>query len=98
MNRIVLQLWEESEKGWGVRPDGCSIHIDNISRDNYVNSIYKDRSDVVPDSYDRVIGDPIEAFIGDLLYKTLEMESSIRLMEHEFNNLVNLEDIIIKEC
>ena len=27
MNRCYFQRWEESERGWGVRPDGCSLHL-----------------------------------------------------------------------
>lgn len=97
MNKVILQLWEESERGWGVRPDGCSMHIDNTNRDKYVRDVYKDRTDDVPDSYERVIGEPIEAFIEDGLYEIIKRDSSVRLLEHELNNLVNLEDIIIKD-
>ena len=24
---VVAVQWEESERGWGVRPDGCSLHV-----------------------------------------------------------------------
>ena len=27
MNKCILQIWEESERGWGTRPGGCSLHI-----------------------------------------------------------------------
>ncbi len=25
---VIIQNWEESERGWGTRPDGWTIHID----------------------------------------------------------------------
>jgi len=28
---FVVQAWEESERGWGVRPDGLSIHLESVS-------------------------------------------------------------------
>lgn len=96
MNKIILQLWEESERNWGVRPDGCSIHLDYNNRDSFVNDFYSNREENVPDVYERAFGEPFFAFVQDDLFKILEIDKSIRLLEHEFNNLVNLEEIIIK--
>jgi len=96
MNKVVLQLWEESEKGFGTRPDGCSIHIDLNNRNNYIKSIYDSRGDVVPETYDKIIGSELEAFIDDELFKKLNVEKSIRLIEPELNNLIKFEELIIK--
>ena len=49
MNKIVLQLWEESERGWGIRPDGCSIHLDDKERSTFIDNEYSNRSESVPD-------------------------------------------------
>jgi len=97
MNKVILQRWEESERNWGTRPDGCSLHLDNINRDNYINDIYKDRKDDVPETYDRIVGTPIDVFIDDSLFEILKVEKSLRLQENELNNLVNLEELIIKK-
>jgi hypothetical protein len=99
MNKIVLQLWEESGRKWGVRPDGCSIHIDSAERDRYVESIYSARrgSESVPEEYDRIVGSPIESYIDDALFETLKKDKSIRLAQHEMNNLVGMEDLIIRD-
>jgi len=96
MNKVILQLWEESERGWGTRPDGCSLHTDFSNRKQYVESLYEGRSEVAPDVYERVIGDPIPAFVTDNLYNRILKDKSIRLFENELNNLINLEEIIIK--
>ncbi len=96
MNKVVLQLWEESERGFGTRPDGCSIHIDSDNRNNYIKSIYDSRSDKVPNTYDKIIGSELEAFIDDELFKKLNDEKSLRLIEPELNNLIKFEELIIK--
>lgn len=95
MNKVILQLWEESERGWGTRPDGCSIHIDLKNQKEYIKKFYEDRSGDVPDVYERVVGDPIEAFIDDKLYVIIERDKTVRLFENELNNLINMEEIII---
>ena len=38
MKRVYLQYWEESEKNWGVRPDGCSIHLTLDNHKDYIDS------------------------------------------------------------
>ena len=96
MNKVVLQLWEESERGFGTRPDGCSIHIDSDNRNNYIKSIYDSRGDKVPNTYDKIIGSELEAFIDDELFKNLNDEKSLRLIEPELNNLIKFEELIIK--
>jgi hypothetical protein len=57
MEKVLLQYWEESERGWGVRPDGASLHKDMDSHKEYVDRIYDAREfeNVVPDEYDRVV-------------------------------------------
>jgi hypothetical protein len=95
MNKVILQLWEESERGWGTRPDGCSIHIDLKNQKEYIKKFYEDRSGDAPDVYERVVGDPIEAFIDDKLYVIIERDKTVRLFENELNNLINMEEIII---
>jgi len=96
MNKVILQLWEESERGFGTRPDGCSIHIDSDNRNNYIKSIYDSRKDEVPNTYDKIIGSELEAFIDDELFKKLNEEKSLRLIEPELNNLIKFEELIIK--
>lgn len=99
MNKIVLQLWEESIRGSGSRPDGCSIHVDISERDRYVESVYSARrgSDSVPDEYERIVGGPVEAYIDDAMFESLKSEKSIRLAQHQMNNLVGMEDIILRD-
>jgi hypothetical protein len=52
MNKCIFQYWEESERGYGVRPGGCSIHSSLEEHMNFINSIYSSRTDKVPQGYD----------------------------------------------
>ncbi len=97
MNKVILQLWEESERGWGVRPDGCSLHVDLVERDSYLKSIYDERGDEVPYEYDRIVGDSVSAFIDDDLFRSLTEEKTVRLTQNSLNNLISLNELIIKE-
>lgn len=99
MNRCFIQLWERSEKNFGLRPDGCSLHIDLWEREKYLIELYSRREKlaIVPVEYDRPLGDPLECFITDVLWEKLKERGFLRLFENEKNNLINMEDIIIKD-
>lgn len=91
---IILQLWEESIKGKGSRPDGCSIHIDLDARLDYINTEYELRqSNVIPDEYEVAVGAPIEVHVTDNIYNILKEVKSIRLLQTELRNLVDLKEI-----
>ena len=91
---IILQLWEESIKGKGSRPDGCSIHIDLDARLDYINREYELRqSNVIPDEYEVAVGAPIEVNVTDNIYNIIKEAKSIRLLQTELRNLVELKEI-----
>jgi len=95
MTKIYLQYWEESERGWGVRPDGCSIHISLDDHKKYLNIIYEGRNPTeVPYEYDRVCGEPIEAFVKDSLLSVMT-NGTLRLFQYEMNNLIKLKELNI---
>jgi hypothetical protein len=94
MNKCIFQYWEESERGYGVRPGGCSIHSSLEEHMNFINSIYSSRTDEVPQEYDRVVGDPIVCFVSDEIFERILLDSSIRISENEKNNLIDFEDLI----
>ena len=99
MNKVILQIWEESERGWGTRPDGCSMHIDLKERENYIQSIYDSRKsdESIPDEYERIVGEGVEAFIEDALFELVQKDKSLRLTQYQMNNLMGMEEITIKE-
>lgn len=94
MKSVYLQYWEESERGWGVRPDGCSLHLTLDNHKSYVNKIYDDRDpNVIPDEYDRTVGDPIVVSVSDDIFNELSNLGSIRLMQNSLTNLKNMGEI-----
>lgn len=57
---VIRQNWEESERGWGVRPDGYTLSLTEEDRKKYVeyyNKKYNNESSV-PDCYTRTSGEP----------------------------------------
>jgi hypothetical protein len=98
MNKVVLQFWEESIRGKSPIQDGCSIHLDTQERIKYINSIYDGRNENnIPDEYERTVGDELVAFIEDSLFEKLTKDKSIRIYQHQFKNLLNMSELIIKE-
>jgi hypothetical protein len=98
MNRCFFQRWEESERGWGVRPDGCSLHVNSDLYNKYLSDIYGDRQGkTIPHQYDRIVGGLIECFVSDILFNSLKESKDMRLMEHEMTNLISLQEIIFKK-
>jgi hypothetical protein len=98
MNKVVLQFWEESIRGKSPIEDGCSVHLDSPERIKYINSIYVGRNESnIPDEYERIVGGEIEAYIEDELFKLLQNDKSLRIYQHQYSNLFNMNEIIIKE-
>jgi len=65
MTKVVVQKWEESERGWGVRPDGYSIHLTDADRHAYINKYWDSMpKSFVPDEYSRPSGTPYVAEVN----------------------------------
>lgn len=95
MKIATIQLWEVSNSDNSIISDGCSLHLDKTFRDEFVKDTYVDRSDNdIPKSYERISG--IESFIQvpENIWNIINEEKNIRLSEVEFNNLMNLKQII----
>lgn len=74
---VIVQNWEESERSWGVRPDGFTVHISKEQRDAYVswyNQTFNNLSEA-PDEYTRVSGAPIEVEVDDKLFERIRRAS-----------------------
>lgn len=67
---IWVQRWEESERGWGTRPDGYTLHIDREHIRLFEKTL-RDREQEgnlngeVPDEYSRPCGLPFQTDISD---------------------------------
>jgi hypothetical protein len=95
MNKVILQLWEESNQNDGVFSNGCSIHINEDERIKFVSNIYSNReSSYIPNEYDSVVGEGIEVFVTDSIYNLVDVSKSIKISEVELQNLIKFEDLI----
>ena len=59
--RITVQKWEESERGWGTRPDGFSLHLNQADRESFIKGYWDSMPDSVRDEYSRPDGTPYTA-------------------------------------
>lgn len=48
--------WEESERGWGTRPDGFSFHRSEEESEQYLKEFFARQPKEVPDEYSRPLG------------------------------------------
>ena len=68
-----IQEWEESEIGWGIRPDGVYYYATEEDAKTYTASQLKDMRDgekrmyggLVPDEYSRPSGKPYFSPVSD---------------------------------
>lgn len=81
VHTVLYQAWEESERGWGVRPDGYSLHVDRAHRDKFVDALLKRQSEYfkgrglkdgdVPDEYTRTSGEPVPVSVTAIVFRQL---------------------------
>jgi chaperonin GroEL (HSP60 family) len=93
MNKCILQRWEFFD-GKDYLPSGSTIHIDKNSHNKYLENIYNRKES---ESLDVVLGTYINCFVSDSIFDSLTQRKTIILSENELNNLISLEDIIIRE-
>ncbi|MBP9757487.1 MAG: hypothetical protein KBD06_02715 [Candidatus Pacebacteria bacterium] len=55
---VVRQDWLESERGWGCRPDGYSLHRTSGDVQEFVRDYWARMPDAIPDEYSRPEGSP----------------------------------------
>jgi len=98
MNKVIFQFWENSIEDFDVIPDGCSLHIDDLEYVRWIENIYSDRDvNLVPQEYDRIVGDRLIAFIEDDLFTKVENFKTVRLSQNQLNNLILMDEIVIKD-
>ena len=74
MKKVFAQNWEESERGWGVRPDGVTLHATLAKMNEYKKKFFSSQpgrsaDGSAPDEYTRESGEPYEIEVDETLYK-----------------------------
>ena len=70
--RVVRLDWIESERGWGTRPDGYSLHLTQEDSKTYVKAYWDTMPDEVPDEYSRPDGPPYEVTVSRKIYDSIK--------------------------
>jgi len=62
---VICQKWEESERGWGTRPDGYTLHLTDTDRKQFVQDYWDKMPDSAPDEYSRPCGTAYPCEVDD---------------------------------
>jgi len=96
-NKVIIGFWEESHIEGDIIPDGCSIHLTDGDRQEYLESVYSKRTDDIPDNYERVVDNTgYIGYISDTIYDKLVVEKTIRVTQVELRNLMHLEEVVVE--
>ena len=86
----IRQDWIESERGWGIRPDGCSLHQTVGECKQYIAKYWDSMPDSVPNEYERPAGEPYHISVPKELYDEMEeSDCGMRLYNHSMHRLKN---------
>jgi len=69
---VICQKWEESERNWGTRPDGFTLHATLAHRDQFVAAFWRRQRaafcEETPSTYTREDGAPYECPVTAEIY------------------------------
>lgn len=81
--RVVCQPWEESERGWGTRPDGYSLHLTENDRKAFIKEYWDSMPNTFPSEYSRPRMGYYHCMIdNDVLAKIKESKNGIRIFSN----------------
>jgi hypothetical protein len=69
MKTVVRQNWIESERNWGIRPDGYSLHLSVKDCTEYIDEYRTKQPHDIPDEYSRPDG---QSYLVDIDEKTYD--------------------------
>ena len=78
MPTVVRQDWEESERGWGERPDGYSLHLSEEDRVAYIDAYWARMPDAIQDEYSRPCGPPRLVDVDKNTYAKIKARRGLR--------------------
>ena len=97
LQEIILVDWEESERGWGTRPDGCSLHINSKDYAQYIKNYWARMPKEVPDEYSRPSSNPVDAYVTQKLYERIKgSKNGIMIYETEMIKLKETKELILE--
>ncbi len=77
---VIRQDWEESELGWGTRPDGTSLHKSLEDCQAFIKEYWAGMPEKAPEEYSRPDSSPYEFRVTKGIYRELsKSKNGIRL-------------------
>ncbi|MBU1198703.1 MAG: hypothetical protein KKF46_02720 [Nanoarchaeota archaeon] len=73
---IVRQEWTETERGWGMRPDGYSLHKTVEECKQYINDYWEGMPHKIPDEYSFPSGKPYTVDVDKEIYQSVIKSSN----------------------
>jgi hypothetical protein len=71
-HRVLCQKWLESERGWGTRPDGYSLHVNEEDCKTFVKEYWDNMPDEVPEEYSKPDGTPYWCEVDEKTYEMVK--------------------------
>lgn len=68
---VVCQTWEESEAGWGCRPDGVSLHKTSEDHKKFLDRV---GTPGTAEEYSRPVGQPIVIDVPKELFDEIKKD------------------------
>lgn len=66
---VICQRWVESEAGWGVRPDGFSLHVGREALEKFIKEYWRGMPAAPPSEYSRPEGAPYTTGVDEDTYR-----------------------------
>lgn len=85
--RVLCQKWMESERGWGTRPDGYSLHCTDEDRKAYIKEYWARMPeartpDEIPEEYSKPDGTPYWCEVDEETFQKIKAsKNGIRSFE-----------------
>ncbi len=81
---LFCQEWEESESGWGCRPDGVSLHSSLEDLAAFVSEYWSNMPEETPHEYSRPVGKPYHCTVSEsLMEQVLNKPIGVRIWQHK---------------
>lgn len=86
---VWCQDWEESERGWGVRPDGFTLHLTQDDCKKYVTGYNTTFNNLpsAPDEYTRASGPPRLVEVDQKTFEALLVQQRATTVNYEWQRL-----------
>ena len=74
--QVLVQNWQERERGWGTRPDGFTVHVDAWQHALYLEWHYRtfNNADEAPDEYTCAWGEPFWVPVDDATFAMIKQQ------------------------